>query len=299
VPRLPVVLTAIAVAVVIGVGAWVAVDRKPSAFRVGSTEVSQSTVNDELSVIHDNTALASSIAQQQVAGFTEGAVPSNVATAWLTIRIQTTLARNVLTSLHGRITAADRSSVGLPTTGAYAHLPADFRHDLIETLAAVPAAARTLTAKDPQIVQRALDACASKRFVSHILVQTEAEATALKAQLDGGADFATVARKSSGDTTSAAAGGSLGCLDDLTNLVPEFLSVAKAQPIDVVSDPVQTQFGFHLILVRAQPSADDVKAAAIAQLVRRLRSTEVSVNPRYGEWDHRRSAVVAPATSSG
>lgn len=81
---------------------------------------------------------------------------------------------------------------------------------------------------------------------SHILVEQEAKATELKAQLDGGADFATLARENSIDP-GAANGGDLGFFGRGMTAPPfEEAAFALAEP-GAVSEPVQSQFGWHII----------------------------------------------------
>ncbi len=89
---------------------------------------------------------------------------------------------------------------------------------------------------------------------SHILVETEEEAIAIKAQLDDGADFAELAReKSTGP--SGPNGGALGWFGK-GRMVPEFeeavLSLEKGQ----ISDPVQTQFGWHVLILNDTRKTD-------------------------------------------
>jgi len=62
----------------------------------------------------------------------------------------------------------------------------------------------------------------------------------------------------------------------------------------VVSDPVQTQYGFHLILVRDQPPPADLANLALNQVLDLARGAHVTLDPRYGTWDARRGRVVAP-----
>ena len=82
---------------------------------------------------------------------------------------------------------------------------------------------------------------------SHILVETEEEAKTVIAELEGGADFAEVAReKSTGP--SGPNGGSLGWFQKGV-MVPEFeQAVTTLSPGDL-SEPVQTQFGWHVIML--------------------------------------------------
>jgi peptidyl-prolyl cis-trans isomerase C len=79
----------------------------------------------------------------------------------------------------------------------------------------------------------------------HILVDTEDEAKAILDQLKGGADFATLAKEKSKDP-GAAEGGDLGYFGK-EQMVPEFAEVAFKMYPGQLSNPVKTQFGWHVI----------------------------------------------------
>ncbi|CUH49874.1 peptidylprolyl isomerase [Ruegeria atlantica] len=82
---------------------------------------------------------------------------------------------------------------------------------------------------------------------SHILVATEEEAKEIKTLLDDGGDFAETAKeKSTGP--SGPNGGSLGWFGK-GQMVPEFENAVVALEKGQISDPVQTQFGWHLIIL--------------------------------------------------
>lgn len=83
---------------------------------------------------------------------------------------------------------------------------------------------------------------------SHILVEDEATAADLKKQLDEGADFAELAKEHSTDTVSAQNGGDLNFFGP-GMMVPEFEEAAYALDVNEISDPVQTQNGWHIIKV--------------------------------------------------
>lgn len=84
---------------------------------------------------------------------------------------------------------------------------------------------------------------------SHILVDTADQANDLKSQIEGGADFAELARSHSKCPSGARDGGSLGEFEQ-GRMVPEFDQVIFGDlPIGEISEPVQTQFGYHLIRV--------------------------------------------------
>ncbi|WP_299401570.1 peptidylprolyl isomerase [uncultured Roseobacter sp.] len=97
---------------------------------------------------------------------------------------------------------------------------------------------------------------------SHILVETEEEAQAIKEEIDGGADFGTTAReKSTGP--SGPNGGDLGWFG-AGMMVPSFEAATIALAVGEVSSPVQTQFGWHVIKLNETrsaeiPTLDDVR----------------------------------------
>lgn len=85
--------------------------------------------------------------------------------------------------------------------------------------------------------------------VSHILVATEAEAKEIKAQLTKDPKkFAAIAKKSSKDESTKIKGGEIGYVTK-GQLLPEFENAAMALKVGAISDPVQTQFGWHIIKV--------------------------------------------------
>ena len=97
---------------------------------------------------------------------------------------------------------------------------------------------------------------------SHILVATEEEAQALIDELENGADFAELARENS-TGPSGPNGGQLGWFS-AGMMVPTFEEAVFALQVGEVSEPVQTQFGWHVILLndtRAQavPTLDEVR----------------------------------------
>ena len=97
----------------------------------------------------------------------------------------------------------------------------------------------------------------------HILVQTEDEAKKILADLKKGANFETVAKEKSKDPSAAAQGGDLGFFTK-DQMVPEFADVAFKLQKGQLSDPVKSQFGWHIIKVedkrtKAPPPFEQVK----------------------------------------
>jgi foldase protein PrsA len=97
------------------------------------------------------------------------------------------------------------------------------------------------------------------RDVRHILVKTKAKADQLEAQLKAGASFAVLAKKFSEDTGSKANGGKLTISKGQT--VAPFDKAAFALKKNAISEPVKTEFGYHII----QPLSD-TKAAKVTPL---------------------------------
>lgn len=88
---------------------------------------------------------------------------------------------------------------------------------------------------------------------SHILVETEEEALALKSELDAGADFASAAKeKSTGPSGSN--GGALGWFGKGA-MVPSFEAAVADLDVGAVSAPVKTQFGWHVIILNETRNA--------------------------------------------
>ncbi len=89
-----------------------------------------------------------------------------------------------------------------------------------------------------------------KASARHILVPTEDECLDVKKQIEGGSDFADMARAFS-KCPSGRQGGDLGEFGRGA-MVPEFDAVVFSAPIGEVQGPVKTQFGFHLLEVTAR-----------------------------------------------
>ena len=84
--------------------------------------------------------------------------------------------------------------------------------------------------------------------IAHILCTTEAEAVAAKARLDKKEAFATVAKAVSIDTTANEAGGDLGEIPYVgSSMDATFMKAALTLKVGQISNPVQTQYGFHII----------------------------------------------------
>ncbi len=128
----------------------------------------------------------------------------------------------------------------------------------------------------------------------HILVATEAEATDLLSQLDGGADFGELAGEFSIDPGSGANGGDLGC-SDAGAYVPEFGAAMETAEIDAIVGPVETEFGFHIITVYERQTdlvAPDTGLAMQDLITEIVSGTEIVIDPVLGVWDSTSFAVI-------
>lgn len=104
---------------------------------------------------------------------------------------------------------------------------------------------------------------------SHILVETEEEAQSVIAEIEGGADFAATARdKSTGP--SGPNGGNLGWFG-AGAMVPSFEAAVVGLEVGGVSAPIQTQFGWHVIMLNdlrktETPTLDEMRGTIEAEV---------------------------------
>ncbi|WP_050527968.1 peptidylprolyl isomerase [Pseudorhodobacter aquimaris] len=113
------------------------------------------------------------------------------------------------------------------------------------------------------------DAGTKEYHAAHILVKTEDEAKAIKTQIDGGANFGDMAKEHSSDG-AAANGGDLGWFSEGMMVAP-FQDAVFAMEVNSVSDPVETQFGWHLIelketRIKAAPPLDEMREELAAEI---------------------------------
>lgn len=136
--------------------------------------------------------------------------------------------------------------------------------------------------------------------VRHILVPTEDEAKTIITKLEGGADFAELAKTESTDTIAASTGGALSGTDSqclttsqyVSSFDPGFVRGAFAAPSSGWTAPVKSQFGWHIIMNRPweEVSADVIASVngpdgGILVIDGKLNSADIYVDPRYGKWD--------------
>jgi parvulin-like peptidyl-prolyl isomerase len=120
------------------------------------------------------------------------------------------------------------------------------------------------------------------REVRHILVKTKKQADELYAQLQGGADFAALAKKFSEDTGSKANGGKLTISQGQT--VAPFDRTAFALAKNAISKPVKTEFGYHIIQPLSATKAAKVTPLAEVKTSIKQQLEQTKKNEAMTKW---------------
>lgn len=193
------------------------------------------------------------------------------------------------------------------TTPIFLAFPKDYRDDLVRIFAEQTLLQGDLGdgTDDAAVATFYADnkAAFDQTCVRHILVADEATATAVKARLDAGEDFAAIAKAASTDNAgagggSAASGGDLGCVASGA-FVPAFETAMSALQPGQTSGPVKTEFGFHIIEVTERKTLSLEEAAPQIRanlqgsapnplqvyVTKALMTAKIKVNPRYGTFE--------------
>ena len=152
-------------------------------------------------------------------------------------------------------------------------------------LAAEAAEAAAVAAVSDEALQAAYDAqfadadLGQEYNASHILVTTQEEAAAIVETLKGGADFEATAREKS----TGPSGPNGGALDwfGAGAMVPEFQAAVETLEVGAISDPVQTQFGWHVIKLndkrqKSAPTLDAVRDQLTQELQQRAVEAKIA-----------------------
>ena len=143
---------------------------------------------------------------------------------------------------------------------------------------------------------------------SHILTETADEADEVLARLDAGEDFVTIAGEVSIDG-SAAAGGDLGCAA-ASGYVPEFAEATMEAEIEEAFGPVESDFGYHVILVASRTTTpleelrqtllDEAASDAVNEwLTEAVVGADVFVDDKHGSWVTEPQPQVIPPPTLG
>jgi hypothetical protein len=246
------------------------------------------------------------------AGPTNGRIDADDARLLLRVDIRQQIFRDFLERNDIDATAARDEFIATNLAGSELEaLPPEFKDLVVDAdlsfqgqlLTQVPAA----SAEDLQTMYEQEPASVGMLCLRHVLVDTEAEAEDVLDELATGRDFAEVAEERSTDPTVEGSGGALATPDNACipfrtmqqNFDPAFLAGALATSPNGPSEPVQSSFGWHIILNRPWDEvADSVLALHVEGdsggylLDGDLATTEVDVDPRYGSWDPATGAVL-------
>lgn len=117
---------------------------------------------------------------------------------------------------------------------------------------------------------------------SHILVEKKATATKIKKELDAGGDFAKLAKKYSTDTATKSKGGDLGYFTK-SEMVEEFATQAFSMKKGDISDPIKTDYGYHIIKVTGKVDAKTAKYEDVKDKVKEA-YIEAQISAQYSSW---------------
>ena len=268
--------------------------------------IDRSEFEKELKALHDNKQLEAASGGSGLTGAGKNTLDPRLASGWLTFVIQDKLVGHEVDQRRLQVTPAHteaakaQMSTQFGSEEAVAAFPEWFRERLIERNSRAVALQSALGGVDlsEDSLRKYYDehkADFSLNCVSHILVRSKAEADSTLARLKAGEDFATVAKAVSLDRGTVPKGGDLEC-NPKGAFVPEFDQAASELEVGKLSDPVQTQYGFHILRVRErkeisfEEAQDQIRTSLNAQsqtayrqfLRQSLSSVLVTVDKRYG-----------------
>lgn len=292
---------------------------EPYAAKVNGEVISMADFRDDVEV------LAAGFAEQDPTATDGASVNGDLARGYLSTQILLQLIEAEVAVREIDLDALSQAQndeasqlIGSIAVGSTAELPTDMQARFERQARAFVALQDNLTEIDPDLLADAVEASVvGLRCVSHILVETQGEADDVMARLDDGEEFAALAQELSLDPGSGANGGALDTPDrctsdaELDQFVPEFAAASRAAEFGVPTAPVQSQFGFHIILV-SEPAPETIEArrAEAEQTVGQelagsefqdfvntaLDTADVSVASELGIWDPTQG-VLAPGST--
>ena len=282
-------------------------EQDPAA-TVNGREITDEELHEELDAVQSNEGYRTLLEEQlgqDAAGEGKGTFATPFVSSLLSEQVYFTLIEQAIEDGGAELgqERQDAARAQLEERGGrdYADLPRAQQDDLVRRVA-------LLTTLDEEVGPRYFEdhkADFDTLCVSHVLVSTEERGDAeargrveeLAERIEDGTPFRTVATDDSDDSAAAAEGGELGC-GSRGRYPAEFEDAAYELEVDEVSDPVRTQFGYHLIQVRDRNESgyDEVADSVRQRLLARLAAdAAVTVDPRYGAW---REAEDAPGRFS-
>jgi hypothetical protein len=245
-------------------------DGSPAAAKVNATTIPRSELNDQLEVLSQNTKWMKQVAGQfgvKTLAEPNGGVSTRLAAAWLTALMNQAVVDQAFEEQNLKVTDANRQAAkqsaeqlfNTDSGQTFGTMPQWFQDDFLDSQSRYEAVSATappnpkpqLKDLEPLLEGASAQYCQSGNAVSHILVNTRAEADQIEAELAAGADFATLAKDRSVDTGTKELGGFLTCTEsqNWTQLPEAFRQAAAAVAVGTVSAPIQTDLGFHVVKV--------------------------------------------------
>jgi peptidyl-prolyl cis-trans isomerase C len=273
-------------------------DENDAAAAVDGAEISQEQFEDTLTVLAANsqdTAIEEDPATGSVAGETGRTVLAGL--------VRATASQQYLADQGEEVTDADREAVQASLPAWQRDLPSDVS-DLVLDFQAAGAARNRIAARDAQARYEESPSDLGVLCVRHIVVDSEEEAQDVLTELEGGADFADLAAERSIEPTAASTGGALAdpqtgepCLSTAAAVqafAPAFVAGATAAVPGEPTEPVQSSFGWHIILARPYSEVEDsvLSIYGARQFAQYLQAADVTVDPRYGRWDAESGSIV-------
>ena len=293
----------------------------PGAAKIGSETISSATLTDELHSIATNKGFLCTLSQSNpsaaisVTGAGTGTYAAAFAAEQLTLFIkeralsQILQARSLLpnpvqvdiakTRLIAELNPPNQSTCTVNGTAIVSNFSKTYRDFLIsveveQDLLAAQMAGATFSAAGLAAYATTHQASAYDACVSAILVASQATAASARAKIESGTSFATVAKATSTDQSSASTGGVLGCLP-----LSEFQSPLNGDlanlKVGQVSQPIAFSGSYVLLQVTSRRAPTELEAlnylvgSVSAQELATVSATEstlhVSVDPEYGKWE--------------
>ena len=306
-PRLarPLFRMLVGVTCVISLGACSSVNKNSVAASIDGKEVSR----DDFERYVDEFA---SIGQLQVA---DGVLAGNDLRSILTAVVKVSAYSNFLASVGKPITEAQRSAAAKKITDkTFSTLSKDLQ-SLIVDLNVSTEAINTLPSPSDKEIADIYSSSPHRTGVmclSHIVTKEKSTAVDVLKKLNAGADFAKLAAKYSIEPNAKETGGALSgsstdgkptrcitLLDMQENIDPLFIAGAVAAKAGVPYGPVQSSFGYHVILVQPFESVKDEVVASVKAQPGALLATgyildaDITVDPAYGRWVPATASIVA------